>query len=132
MTTDWIASITGRLGITAWSNQALFYVKGGAAWDKSRWDLSQSSYCRFYSGCLNTGPDDSRAGWTAGGGVEWVISPSLSGWTAFVEYDYYNFGNGGPTFEVGLTFLDPRNAISPAKQQIQTVKVGINYKLFSP
>jgi outer membrane immunogenic protein len=130
--TDWIASVTGRLGITAWNNQALFYVKGGAAWDKSRWDLSRSSYCRFYGGCLNTGPDDRRTGWTVGGGVEWVISPAWSNWTAFAEYNYYDFGSDGPSVAVGLNFLDPRNAISSAKQQIQTVKVGINYKLFNP
>jgi len=83
--TDWIASVTGRLGVTAWNNQALFYVKGGAAWEKSRWDLSRSSYCQFYGGCLTTGLDDRRSGWTIGGGVEWVISPSWSNWTAFAE-----------------------------------------------
>jgi outer membrane immunogenic protein len=129
--TDWLASLTARLGITAWDNRALFYVKGGAAWDRNRWDLSRSSYCVFYGGCLNLFPDDRRTGWTVGGGVEWVISPSWKNWTAFAEYNYYDFGNGA-SFPVGLIFLDPRNAISAAKQQIQTVKVGINYKLFSP
>ena len=130
--TDWLASVTARLGITAWDNRALFYVKGGAAWDRNRWDLSQSSYCRFYGGCLNLFPDDRRTGWTVGGGAEWVISPSWKNWTAFAEYNYYDFGNDGPAYAVGLTFLDNRNAISAGKQQIQTVKVGINYKLFSP
>jgi outer membrane immunogenic protein len=130
--TDWIASLTARLGITAWDNRALFYVKGGAAWDRNRWDLSRSSYCVFYHGCLNLFPDDRRTGWTVGGGVEWVISPSSPNWTAFAEYNYYGFGSDGPTYAVALTFIDPRNAITPAKQQIQTVKVGINYKLFTP
>jgi opacity protein-like surface antigen len=54
------------------------------------------------------------------------ISPSWSNWTAFAEYNYYGFGNG-PNFAQ----FDPRNFIS-AKQNIQTVKVGLNYKLFSP
>src|SRR5947207_7109025 len=30
--TDWLASITGRLGFTGWLPHTLFYVKGGAAW----------------------------------------------------------------------------------------------------
>jgi outer membrane immunogenic protein len=132
MKTDWIASVTGRLGITAWDNRALFYAKGGAAWDKSRWDLSNSSYCSFYGGCLNTSPDDSRTGWTVGGGVEWVFLPASPSWTAFAEYNYYNFGSAGFSAPVGRSFLDPRNAISAGNQQIQTVKVGINFKLFSP
>ena len=130
--TDWIASVTGRVGITAWNNQALFYVKGGAAWDRNRLDISRSSYCRFYGGCVTAGLDDRRTGWTAGAGVEWVISPSWSNWTAFAEYNYYDFGNHGVSLPVGLIFRDPRNAISAGSQQIQTVKVGVNYKLFSP
>jgi outer membrane immunogenic protein len=129
--TDWLASVTARVGITAWDNRALFYVKGGAAWDRNRWDFTRSSYCFAYSGCLNTNPDDNRTGWTVGAGAEWVISPSWSNWTAFAEYNYYGFDDGR-SFPVALTFVDPRNAINPAKQEIQTVKVGINYKLFSP
>lgn len=131
MKSDWIASATARLGITAWNNQALFYVKGGAAWDKSRWDFSQSAYCKAY-GCPNPGLEDRRTGWTVGGGVEWVISPSWSNWTAFAEYNHYGFGNSGSSFLVGRAGLDPRNAISPAKQELQTVKLGLNYKLFGP
>src|ERR1043165_268380 len=30
--TEWLASVTGRIGFTAWNNQALFYFKGGGAW----------------------------------------------------------------------------------------------------
>ena len=130
--TDWFASITARLGITAWSNQALFYVKGGAAFDRSRWDFSRSSYCASYNGCLNTGPEDRRIGWTAGAGAEWVISPTWSNWTAFAEYDYYDFGSDGGSFPVGLTNIDRRNALLLGNQHIQTVKIGLNYKLFAP
>ena len=125
MKTDRLASVTGRLGVTAWNNQALFYVKGGAAWDKNQWNFRQTFNC-INSNCPNPFADDRRTGWTVGGGVEWVISPSWSNWTAFAEYNYYGFGNG-PNFAQ----FDPRNFIS-AKQNIQTVKVGLNYKLFSP
>jgi len=130
--TDWIASLTARLGITAWNNRALFYVKGGAAWDRNRWDLSRSSYCAFYQGCLNRGPEETRTGWTAGVGVEWVILPTSPNWTAFAEYNFYAFSGNGFNLPVGLVFIDPRNAISAGRQEIQTVKVGINYKFTGP
>jgi outer membrane immunogenic protein len=135
MKTDWLASVTGRVGVTGWNNRALFYVKGGAAWVKNQWDVSASGYCAFYSGfggCLTSSLYDRRTGWTAGGGIEWVISPNAPNWTAFLEYDYYRFDGNGPSRLVGVTFTDPRNAITPADQNIQTVKLGVNYKLFGP
>jgi outer membrane immunogenic protein len=125
MKTDRIASVTGRLGVTGWNNLALFYVKGGAAWDKNQWNFLQTFNC-INSGCTTPSADDRRSGWTIGGGVEWVISPAWSNWTAFAEYNYYRFGDG-PSF----VFFDPRNNIT-SKQEIQTVKVGLNYKLFNP
>lgn len=130
--TDLLASLTARLGVTAWNNRALFYVKGGAAWDRSRWDFTASSYCFTYSGCVNTRPDDNRTGWTVGAGVEWLISPAWSNWTAFAEYNYYGFDDNGGSFPVGLANQDPRNALVLARREIQTVKVGVNFKLFAP
>ena len=127
--TDMIASLTARLGVTALDNRALFYVKGGAAWDRSRWDFTNSSYCKFYGGCTNNGPTDNRAGWTAGGGVEWVLSQAWPNWTAFAEYDFYGFDRNGGSFPVALTAQDPRNALSLAHQQFQAVKIGLNFKL---
>ena len=129
--TDMIASVTGRLGVTAWDNRALFYVKGGVAWDRNRWDFSQSTYCNFYH-CVGGLVDDRRTGWTVGAGVEWVVLPSWSNLTAFGEYNYYDFGSDGPVFLVGETSFDPRNNIAAGKQTIQTFKLGLNYKLFSP
>jgi outer membrane immunogenic protein len=70
MKTDRLASVTGRLGVTAWNNQALFYVKGGAAWDKNQWNFRQTFNC-INSNCPNPFADDRRTGWTVGGGVEW-------------------------------------------------------------
>jgi len=127
--TDMIASVTGRLGATAFDNRALFYVKGGIAWDRNRWDFSQSAYCQQY-GCIGAAVSDRRTGWTIGGGVEWVLSPSWSNLTAFGEYNYYDFGSDGTSFQVGRGFFDPRNAISTEKQTVQTFKLGLNYKLF--
>ncbi len=132
MKTNWIASVTARLGVTAWDNRALFYVKGGAGFDNNRWDFTRSSYCAAYGGCRDTNPNETRVGWTVGAGAEWVLSASLPNWTAFAEYNYYGFGSGGASYPVGFVGIDARNALASGRQDIQTAKVGVNYKLFTP
>ena len=87
MKTQWLASVTGRVGVTAWDNRALIYAKGGVAWVQNKWDTTASGYCVFYAiynGCAPT-LRDNRTGWTAGAGGEFLISPSWPNWTAFVE-----------------------------------------------
>lgn len=117
--TDWIASAVARLGITAWNNQALFYVKGGAAWDHNRWDLSAAAV---------PGPSfsENRSGWTVGGGVEWAFMPT---WTAFVDFSYYDFGHGSTV--AWATPVDV-NTFTTGNQHIETVKIGVNYKFTGP
>jgi outer membrane immunogenic protein len=132
--TDWLASVTARLGVTAFDNQALFYVKGGGAWDHNQWDLSRAA--NFYNPALFS---ETRSGWTIGGGAEWVLwSPH---WTAFVEYNHYDFRGGGHTVRGAVTTTTTtstatttsttNNSFTTGKQTIEAVKVGVNYK-FGP
>jgi outer membrane immunogenic protein len=119
--TEWLASVTGRLGLTFWNNQALVYVKGGGAWARNQWDV-HDAFDFFGSPIFS----ENRSGWTVGGGVEWTLwSPN---WTAFVEYNFYDFNSGGTTltqsFPGGFT-----NTLTTGKMEINTVKVGVNYKL---
>ena len=121
--TDYIASLTGRLGMTGfagWNNQALYYVKGGVAWDRNQWDLHNASL-PFNPGQIT----ETRTGWTVGGGVEW---PFFTHWTAFVEGNYYDFGDGHDfTQDLGG---GSSNTFSTGRQTIVTAKIGVNYKLF--
>jgi outer membrane immunogenic protein len=118
VTTDWLASITGRIGITAFDyNRALFYLKGGVAWTHNRWDLTNAFF--FLSPNI---VEETRTGATVGVGVEYLFDPH---WSVFGEYNYYWFNgnnllvsNPGP----GLPLTFTSNS-----QQIQTVKVGVNY-----
>jgi outer membrane immunogenic protein len=132
--TEWLASITGRLGVTAFNNVALFYAKGGVAWDRNQWDLSNAA--NFFNSALFS---ETRTGWTIGGGVEWAFLPN---WTAFAEFNYYDFSHGGSnaagtnttTTSCGIictTSTTTSSVFSTGKQQIEAVKVGVNYK-FGP
>jgi len=128
--TEWISSITGSLGVTAWNNQVLFYFKGGGAWARNQWDVSMSSE---FVHDLDTGlVSETRSGWTVGAGAEWTLwSPN---WTAFVEWNFYQL-NGGNTFN-GLHSTCPAtigttcNQFSTGRQEIQDIKVGVNYKFW--
>ena len=113
--TDFLASVTGRLGWAGWDPRVLFYVRGGVAWNHERDDVTpQSSH--FFG-------DQTTTGWTVGVGVEWAFAPS---WSAFVEWDHYGFGNKRvDLFEPGSTstFLH-----ADVKQTIETVRIGVNYR----
>ena len=98
--------MTGRIGFTA--DRALFYVKGGAAWT----DLDNS---------ITVGSDvwtksETRDGWTLGGGIEYAFAPN---WSAFVEYDYYDFGDKNTVIGDELVKVDT---------DVSAVKVGVNYR----
>src|SRR4051812_29338834 len=104
---DWLASVTGRLGYT-WG-PGMIYAKGGVAF-------------RDDNGLTGTGAftasltDRKETGYTVGGGFEYMFAPA---WSAKVEYQYYNFDTTnvvGP----GVAFLN-------YKDDLHTVKVGVNY-----
>ncbi|MDR3469898.1 MAG: outer membrane beta-barrel protein [Xanthobacteraceae bacterium] len=123
--TDWLASATGRLGVTSPDNRTLFYAKGGAAWEHDRWSWNAPGLA-FANGTTAPTITDTRNGWVAGGGIEQMLTPS---WRVFAEFDYYQFGHGG-------TFVDqfpnyPAGTIYQAgRQNVEAVKVGANLKLF--
>lgn len=112
--TDWLASATGRVGYS-W-DRVLFYAKGGAAWTRDQYEAMVVTAPTFSA-------NESRSGWTAGFGVEWAFTDN---WSAKLEYDHYDFGrrdiilanSGGGTFPANI------------RQQIDTVKVGVNFRFW--
>ena len=78
-------------------------------------------------GCNTTGSAD-RWGWTAGVGVEWAFATN---WSAMIEYDHYGFD----TKTIQMNVINSSFAIIPAnlnvRHDIDTVKVGINYRFWS-
>ncbi len=68
---------------------------------------------------------NTRTGWTAGGGVEWMFMPN---WSAKVEYLFVEQSNRGVVGPLGFTFATAQ------KPQINVVRAGVNwhFNLFSP
>ncbi len=80
--TQWLASVTGRLGAVV-LDRGLVYVKGGAAWQNSTHTVTLPSFGGVGGQDL-TSKEITHFGWTIGMGTEWMITPN---WTAFVEYN---------------------------------------------
>jgi outer membrane immunogenic protein len=105
---NWLASVTGRLGYT-WG-PGMIYAKGGVAF---RDDKSLEATAGF----LPAVTDRKETGYTVGGGFEYMFAPA---WSAKVEYQYYNFDTTNVVTNAGLGALS-------YKDDLHTVKVGVNY-----
>ncbi len=118
--TDWIASVTGRLGWT-WDS-VMLYAKGGAAWASDKYSADLPAFNEHIETSVT------RPGWTVGGGVEWAF---WDNWSAKAEYDYYDFSTRNLTLP-GTIFGVPE--VLPGidiRETISTVKVGIDYRFGS-
>jgi outer membrane immunogenic protein len=104
--------------------RALFYLKGGVAFTHNRWDLTNAF--NFFSPNI---VEETRTGYTVGVGVEYLFDPH---WSVFGEYNYYGFnGNNLLVTNPGAVSLSGAVGLpltfTSNSQQIQTVKVGVNY-----
>ena len=116
----WYAMATGRLGYAA--NDALFYVKGGAAW--MRVNYTEDILTAGSPSSTDILPD-TRKGFTVGGGIEYAFNEYLS---ARIEYDFLDFGTANYNF----TLTSPAGAVLVApfaiKSDTQMMTLGFNYR----
>ncbi len=122
--TEWLASVTGRIGWTAWNNQALFYVKGGGAWIRNQWDATRTETALDGSSTIGLFSEN-RSGWTVGGGVEWMFVPH---WSVFLEYNYMGFGSRSEAAQACVAGIGCTAHTFSAKGDLQNVLLGVNYK----
>ncbi|QGM99166.1 outer membrane protein [Methylocystis parvus] len=131
---DYIGTVRGRLGWLALPT-LLIYGTGGLAYGgvNSTTGIFQQADVPFVDnfGTTSAGAfSDTRVGWTAGGGVEWMFWPN---WSAKVEYLYYNLGT--VTYSAGsrLALLAPATPLWAHATQTSTsfngniVRAGVNY-----
>ena len=133
--TNVIATATGRIGyaVNFDSIAGLFYLKGGAAFINN-----ESSTFNGQVGpppgsppgsppvaIAFNAPSGNRWGWTIGVGTEWAV---IDNWSIFGEWDYMNFGTQTLTF-TDATLGSTQVSI---KQQINELKLGINYRFGNP
>ena len=117
-TIDWYGTFRGRAGWVA--GNILFYGTAGLAYGHV--DLS-STYMSAIGATLNADTSSVRAGWVAGGGIEYLLRPDL---TLNFGYQYVDLGT--------VSLADPISTLSQnasAHAAFSVVTVGFNWR-FSP
>lgn len=122
--TDWIGTLTGRLGYTVLP-QALLYFKAGAAWTHTKYTDEDPSGVLLppYVGQVSA----IREGWIVGAGLEYAFRPN---WSAFLEYDFIGLGSPYLAFNyncgAACGFSNPY--FYKETQNLQSVLLGVNYR----
>jgi outer membrane immunogenic protein len=116
---DAFGLFTGQVGY-AWNN-ALVYVKGGAAVTDDRYDI-------FFipTGLLTDTARETRWGGTVGIGLEYGFAPN---WSVGFEYDHLFMGTRDVTFHtLGGVF----DGIDRIRQDVDLFTARVNYKFGGP
>ena len=112
--------ITGRAGFTLdnapVSDRVLIYAKGGAAFINSKYTASYSASGKNWAENASYSSDDTRWGWTAGGGLEYAINPA---WSVKAEYQHFDFGS--------TSFATAGKISSAFTPTVDAVTAGVNY-----
>jgi outer membrane immunogenic protein len=122
---DAFGLFTGQIGYAA--NNALFYLKGGAAVTEDRF----RSFAIGTNLLVTDANDQTRWGGTVGAGVEYGFAPN---WSAAFEYDHLfmqdkttTFLNNGVAGVAGTLFGTDR-----IRQDVDLVTVRVNYRWGGP
>jgi outer membrane immunogenic protein len=119
---SWAATATARLGY-AIEPQLLVYARGGAAWMRS-----SLNYAITGMGVVDTyTAAETRAGWTIGGGLEYLIAPN---WSISVEYIHMDFGSSTLTTQ-GVVVANGSEPIRISRQS-DAVTLGVDYRFGLP
>ena len=128
---DWFGTFRGRLGWTP-TPPLLIYATGGLAYGQVKTNVSFTGLEAFSSGASAVAKSDTRAGWTVGGGAEWMFAPQ---WSVKAEYLFYDLGtesiNQTLNFYTPGGFLEGSLGIhSAAHYHGNIVRGGVNFKFY--
>jgi outer membrane immunogenic protein len=127
---DWFGTFRGRIGFSPWC-RLLIYGTGGLAYGHVHYRGDDFFTFPADPGGGFTDPasrNDTRVGWTAGGGLEYAITHH---WSVKAEYLYYDLGDhgatGNETFGNGVP-NPPFGIHYNWETQGNIVRGGLNYK----
>jgi outer membrane immunogenic protein len=138
--TDWYGTVRGRVGWLATPNLLLFGT-GGFAYGRTSASATytndgvrhaQPPFSFFCSDeeipCFAGSGSAVQTGWTAGGGVEWLLDQH---WSAKIEYQFVDLG----TETIRVTSLAvasngpiPSSFNAAFRDQFNVVRLGLNYR----
>ncbi|MFZ2156976.1 MAG: outer membrane protein [Bradyrhizobium sp.] len=114
-----------RVGLAV--DRALFYVTGGLAVTSAKFTDSFGSFAN--TSVAADSSDTTRAGWTAGVGMEYAFT---NNWSAKAEYLYADFGNFTQSIP-NCALCGVGSEISVTHKYTENIgRVGLNYKFGGP
>jgi outer membrane immunogenic protein len=125
---EWFGTVRGRAGVLV-TPKVLFYGTGGLAFGEIKTTGRMTGFDGFGTPIASIGSTSTtRAGWTAGVGVEGKITQN---WSAKLEYLYMDLGrfSSGP-FTLAPTLPISANVSSRFTDHI--LRAGINYQFAGP
>jgi len=137
---DWFGTVRGRIGVTFPSFPSLLvYGTGGLAYGGVVHSFNVSDFYGFGGVVIGAGTnyDQTKVGWTAGGGVEWFPFTSHALFKAFsvkLEYLYTDlgpttvYGSSIATVPAGGPFFSYQHT---SETRWSTVRLGVNWH-FNP
>jgi outer membrane immunogenic protein len=109
--TRWVNTLTGRIGYAVFPT-SLLYFRGGGAWSRMNVDIINGAGAQIGQFANNKG------GYVVGAGWEYKFAPN---WSAFVEYNYMNFGTTSGATATGVDVN--------LKKDSQNILFGINWRM---
>jgi outer membrane immunogenic protein len=131
----WFGTARARVGFLPWDH-VMLYATGGAAFGEveSNPTITHTAVTTFGGTPFGTTTtmasgtaNNTHAGWTVGGGSEWVLSGP---WTAKLEYLFVDLGTLGNTF-VGGGGIVP-NVVASSHVRDNIIRIGLNYRFGGP
>ncbi len=116
---SWFGTVRGRIGVAVTADLLLYGTSGLAYGDVS---ASQAAAVVNFATSANT--NQTKTGWTAGAGAEWMFAHN---WSAKVEYLRIDLGGVSTTaLDIGVQ-NPPIFSIVNTKAQYDIVRAGVNY-----
>jgi outer membrane immunogenic protein len=125
---DEFGLFTGQVGYAF--NNALFYVKGGAAVTADRYEaFTIGPNGAFAAGATLASARETRWGGTAGVGLEYGFGPN---WSGAIEYDHLFMGSRNSTFTFPVVVGPPTVTSDRIRQDVDLITVRVNYRWGGP
>ena len=129
---DWIATLRGRIGYT-WGSVMLYGTAGGA-WVQNSVTLTADCRVNGCGGALafpgqfaSATFENTRSGWVAGAGLEWMITPN---WLIRGEYLHVDVGNSSGVLNIPTGVVGTTQTVAWNRDlTIDIARFGIAYKL---
>jgi outer membrane immunogenic protein len=116
---DWVATARGRAGLAV--DDTLLYLTGGLAFGRVRDNVTERNVDTTPFASFNQ--DATKVGWTAGLGIEHMLSAN---WTAKAEFRYVDFGTSRVLCISGSH--DCSGSSGEFSNTLMMGLVGLNYK----